>query len=410
MAGFTAPRAARVLAGNPARMSPPQQPSAGTAEFLPREAEAPSPAGRTAYLVVAAAIAGVFALDLATPLGIAVPFLYLLAIRLAIALRASNLGLLTLATVCTALAAIKLFVPGTGGVLLFGQSNRLLFALLLWALIGFEYVRRTTALRRDNERLKREIAERIRAEQTINGYAERLRGLADRLVETQESERKALAEDLHDRIGQNLSTLNISLNLALANLPSEAAALVRPRIDDVMALVERTTEMVRGAMEELHPALLDQYGLDTALRWYAEALAQRVGIVVAYEATELFPRLRGKTETALFRIAQEALTNVAKHAGAQRVDLALRRNAAGIELEVRDDGAGMPAATAAGIVAPAAGSGWGVTMMRERARAIGATLQIETAAGKGTTIRVAVPKGVWETREAKDDDKGSDRR
>lgn len=349
-------------------------------------------------LAAIAAIAAIFVLDLNTPLGIGVPFLYLLVVLLAIAMRASNRRLILLAALCTVLAASKLLVPQLAGVAAFGQSNRLIFALLLWALLGLEFIRRGEALRQANAILRDELAERRRAENTINDYANRLQGLTGRLVEVQEVERKTLAEALHDRIGQNLSTLNISLNLTLAQLPGDAPPAVKARLDDALVLLENTTELVRDVMEELHPVLLDQYGLDVAARWYGEAFARRTGLVFDYDGTELFPRLRDRTEMALFRVLQEALTNVAKHAAARRVAVSLRRTASGIELKVTDDGRGLADATA-GAVTPgnnaAIGGGWGLTMCQERVRAIGATLQIDST-GQGTTILVAVPNGKWE--------------
>lgn len=353
-------------------------------------------------LALMAGVAGIFALDMNTPLGVGVPFLYLLVVLLAIALRTSNGALLSIAALCTALTAGKLMVPQWAGVLAFGQSNRAIFVLLLWALLGLEFVRRSAALRQANARLELEIAERRRAEQTINDYAMQLQGLASRLVEVQEVERRTLAEALHDRIGQNLSTLDISLHLLLARLPETSAALVKPQVDEALALLEGTTEVVRGVMEELHPALLEQYGLDVAVRWYGEAFSRRTGLAFKYEAGGLFPRLRERSETALFRILQEALTNVAKHAGATQVRVGLQRTARGVELKIADDGGGMAPAAAD---SPAVGRGWGLALCRERARAIGAELQIETS-GQGTTITVAVPNGQWEVDH---DDNGSDR-
>lgn len=345
-------------------------------------------------LATIAAIAAIFAIDLNTPLGIGVPFLYLLVVLVAIAVRASNRHLIVVAALCTVLTAGKLLVPQLGGVAAFGHSNRLIFGLLLWALLGLEFIRRGESLRQANAILRGELAERRRAENTINDYANRLQGLASRLVEVQEIERKTLAEALHDRIGQNLSTLNISLNLALAQLP-DAAAPAKARLDDALVLLENTTELVRDVMEELHPVLLDQYGLDVALRWYGEGFARRTGLKLDYDGTELFPRLRERAETALFRVVQEALTNVAKHAAASRVTLSLRRTASGIELKIADDGRGMAAEIAGTANNSAIGSGWGLTLCKERVRALGASLAIESA-GQGTRIVVAVPNGAWE--------------
>ena len=366
--------------------------------------------------VVLGLIGLIFLLDLNTPLGVAVPFLYLLLAFFAIWVGADTRLLLAIAVAGPLLSAFKMLAAPEDGVFAFGQANRVLFAVLIWAAVGLEWLRRrieaerhenrrnlerlvrerTTDLNLANQELEREVAERKLAEQTITDYAERLQALTGQLVEAQEAERKALATELHDRIGQNLSALNMSLNLQLtllaARLPADQLAPVKERIDDALALVEKTTELVRGVMEELHPALLDQYGLDTALRWYGEEFAGRTGIAVRHRSAELFPRLKARVEMTLFRIAQEALTNVAKHARAGEVVLALNRHGGGIELLVSDDGVGI----APGAGRPASG-GWGLAIMAERAHSVGATLTIEQRAeGHGTRLLVTVPNGFWE--------------
>lgn len=358
----------------------------------PRAAEADALSVR---LVCAAAIAGIFAIDLKAPLGLGVPFLYLLVALFAIAKRQSDATLLAIAVLSTSLAAGKLLFSGMGGVLHFGQANRLIFAVLIWAAVGLEMGRREIG--RNLERL---VQERTEALHLANV---RLQSMANQLVEAQEVERKRLAAELHDRIGQNLSALNINLNLNLSQLCAETVPKVKARMRDSLSLLEKTTEMVRGVMEELHPALLDQYGLGTALRWYGEEFSRRTGIAVANAMPEPFPRLRDKVETTLFRIVQEALTNVAKHAGAGQVTVALARIAGGVELVVADDGVGMdPGRTCS----QAAGSGWGLAIMAERARSVGAGFRISAQPGQGTRIEVHIANGLWETT---DDHHGTDR-
>lgn len=369
---------------------------------------------------IGAAIAAIFLVDMSTPLGLGVPFLYLLTALLAIAARVGNRVLLAIATLGTVLAAAKLLVPPPDGVPAFGQGNRLIFSVLMWTAVGLELARRRfeagiKAARQNfsqdlerqvqerTEALQKEVAERKQAERIIRDYAERLHGLAAQLVQAQESERAQLAAELHDRIGQNLSALNINLSLNLAQLPTEAPPAISARIRDSLALVERTTEIVRGVMEELHPALLDQYGLATALRWYGEGFAARTGIRVVNELPELFPRLRHEVETTLFRIVQEALTNVAKHAGAKQVLISLARKPAGIELKVADDGVGMdPERTCAQPI----GSGWGLSIMAERARSVGAEFRIDALPQRGTSVVVNISNGLWESDH---DDHGTDR-
>lgn len=365
---------------------------------------------------LAAGMATVFAIDLKTPLGIAVPFFYLLLALFAIGIGAPTRSLLVVAVLGPLLAVAKVELHPDDGVRWFGEANRLIFSLLLWAAIGVEWIRRhldarrredslelerlvherTEALHAANRKLEFEVGERQQAEAKIVDYTQRLQALTSQLVDAQEAERKALATELHDRIGQNLSALNMSLNLNLAQLagqlPAAALAPVEARIKDALALIEQTTEIVRGVMEELHPALLEQYGLDTALRWYGEEFAQRTGIEIRCSAGERFPRLHGKVEMALFRIAQEALTNVAKHAGASCAGIFLRRSGEGIELRINDDGVGI-ATDAKG---SPAGSGWGLGIMAERARSLGAKMHIGANADRGTCLVVSVPNGLWE--------------
>ena len=359
--------------------------------------------------VIAAAMVGIFAIDLHTPLGLAVPFFYLLLALLAIGVAAQTRVLVIIAVLGPVLAGIKLHIhPGDGEVWL-GQSNRLIFSMLIWIVVGLECVRRrieterrensrmlerqvaerTEALRTANQKLEVEIAERKEAEATIFNYAARLEALSKQLVTVQDSERKALATELHDRIGQNLSALNMSLNLNLALLSGQLSPAALPaaqaRIRDALALVEQTTEMVRSVMEELHPALLEQYGLATALRWHGEEFSGRTGIAFRYAAGENLPRWPGKVETTLFRIAQEALINVAKHAQATEVTVTLKQNANGLTLTVADNGVGMAPERK-----PVAGSGWGQAIMAERARTIGGTLHIVPGPAGGTAVIVSI--------------------
>jgi len=362
--------------------------------------------------MIAVAMIVVFTIDLHTPLGLAVPFLYLLLALFAIGVNASSHVLLIIAIVGPLLAGIKLQIHPINGVFWFGQSNRLIFSMLIWIVVGLEYFRRrleaerrdisqkleqqvqerTEALRTTNQKLEFEIAERNEAEATIIDYTSRLEALSSQLVTVQDSERKALATELHDRIGQNLSALNMSLNLNLALLsdPPTPAALpqIQARLKDALVLVEQTTEIVRGVMEELHPALLEQYGLNSALRWHGEEFSGRTGITFRYVPDDGLPRLAGKAETTLFRIVQEALINVAKHAQATEVVVSMMQTEKCIELNILDNGTGIAATRR---VHPAVGSGWGLAIMAERARSIGAAMRIESGETRGTAVIITIP-------------------
>lgn len=214
-----------------------------------------------------------------------------------------------------------------------------------------------------------------------------LRHLTARLAETQEMERKHLARELHDQIGQNLTLLGVNLNIVKLLLTEAAASPVRTRLEDALVLVEQTTERIRDVMSELRPAVLDDYGLNAALHWYARLFSQRTGIPAVVVGAEAQPRLPAAVETALFRITQEALTNVARHAWAQQVTLTLHTEASTVSLRIADDGQGfvpVPHRTS--------GTSWGLVNMRERAEAVGGTLEVDSAPGHGTRLTIQIPR------------------
>jgi PAS domain S-box-containing protein len=226
-----------------------------------------------------------------------------------------------------------------------------------------------------------DITEQKGAESALRTAARNLQALTRRLVEVEEAERRRIARELHDRVGQNLSALNINLDIVLGNLKD--AALKR-RLEDSLKLVDSTLQSIENVMADLRPALLDEYGLAAALAWYAEEYSQRTGIRVSVEALEATKELRAEAAVALFRIAQEALNNAAKHSSAKRITVLVEEKEAELMLSVMDDGAGFdPAQVRRGR--------WGMTTMRERAEAAGGRLAVESAIGKGTTVRAAVP-------------------
>ena len=210
---------------------------------------------------------------------------------------------------------------------------------------------------------------------------------ARRLVEVQESERRTLANDLHDLVGQKLTALNINLNIVkLESAPSMAAGS-GTRLNDSLKLVEETIESIRNVMAELRPAVLDDYGLAAALRWYAEQFGKRTGIVTTVGEQGPARRLSLAVEESLFRIAQESLTNVAKYARTGKVAVTLVTTPDMSRLTIADDGCGFdPSAWKH----PAKDHGWGLMIMRERAAAVGAELSVESAPGLGTRVIVTV--------------------
>ncbi len=215
---------------------------------------------------------------------------------------------------------------------------------------------------------------------------ERLQGLSRRLVEAQEAERLHIARELHDEAGQVLTTLALSLS------PLEQAAgdpeAVHAHVAQLRQLADATLQSLHRLATDLRPASLDHAGLIAALRQYLRSIEDQHGLEVHFEAVNLAAeRLPPATETALFRIVQEALTNVLRHATATRADVVLERHPDRLLLIVEDDGVGFD------LQETAKSSRLGLVGMRERAEMLGGTLTIDTAPGSGTTVVVEVRDG-----------------
>ena len=215
-----------------------------------------------------------------------------------------------------------------------------------------------------------------------------LQSLTRRLVQAEESERRRIAGELHDRVGQTLSALNINLDILLGVLGEKAPADVRLRLRDSLALVDGTLQSIENVMADLRPPLLEEYGVGAALGWHAEEFSRRTGIAIEFEdlARQKNRQLPREAGVALFRISQEALNNIAKHANAKRVTLRLEAEAGDMVLTIRDDGAGFDPAEVR-----ARSSRYGMTTMKERVLAAGGSLEVDSTPGKGTTLRARVP-------------------
>jgi signal transduction histidine kinase len=230
-----------------------------------------------------------------------------------------------------------------------------------------------------------DLTEGKRAEEALRQYAERLQALSRRVVEVQEEERRHLARELHDEVGQILSA--ISINLQTVKSASDAAFW--PRLEENISLVDRAIHQVRSLAFELRPAMLDDLGLAATVRWYADRQAQRAGLVVHSTDESSGRRLATDLETACYRVVQEALTNVVRHARARQVWIDLREENQELSLVVRDDGAGFdpPAVRQRA----AQGAGFGLLAMQERVHLLGGQIDIESVPGQGTAIRVRFP-------------------
>lgn len=228
-----------------------------------------------------------------------------------------------------------------------------------------------------------DITGRRQAEQQLREAALRQRALSRRLVEVQEAEQRRISAELHDRIGQDLTALGIHLNIIgrSAGDPRAAAA----RLEDSRILLENTIASLRGLIAELRPPVLEDYGLLAGLRWYGGMVASRAGLGLEVHGSDPDPRPPAHVEAALFRIAQEALVNATKHARASRVDLTLQCAPGRLVLGIADDGIGFDAE----LLRRSGPRGhWGLEMMRERAEAVGARLEVQSSPGQGTRVVV----------------------
>lgn len=227
----------------------------------------------------------------------------------------------------------------------------------------------------------RNIFERKRAEEALRGYSRQL-------IQAQEAERQSIARELHDQIGQVLTAIRIHLE-TIRDFSHRAEST--ELLDDGVTLVDEAIQQVRDLSFELRPSLLDDLGLAAALRWYSDRFAQRTGLRVTtrIKLAEATSRLPLELETACFRIVQEALTNVARHAQAKNVLIDLVPSNDGILLSIKDDGIGFN------------GHSWnapsshllGLRGMQERALALGGKLEINSASSGGTEIRAQFPHG-----------------
>ena len=236
-----------------------------------------------------------------------------------------------------------------------------------------------------------DVTEQQKAQEELRASAEQLRALAARLSEIREEERKSIARELHDQVGQALTALKLDLEWTRGQVDGGAPTETRARFSAMDALLDQTLDTTRRISATLRPAILDDLGLPAALRWQAAEFTQRTGVACEARLPDADPPLAPATALALFRILQEALTNVARHAGAKNVRMGLTLEGSSAVLTVADDGRG---------IAPevlARQTSLGLMGMRERALAFGGALELSAEPGRGTTVVVRVPVGSPET-------------
>jgi len=232
-----------------------------------------------------------------------------------------------------------------------------------------------------------DITARKRAEEALCDTQERLSALASYLQTAREEERTHVAREIHDEFGQTLTALKMDFSWLTRRLPQRRADLLA-KVNAMSGLVDGAIDMVRRIAAELRPGLLDDLGLVAAIEWYAQEFAERAGLACELRLGDQELMLDRDLATALFRILQEALTNVARHAGATRVEIALDAQPECLTLVVRDDGKGIDPAQVF------AAHSLGLLGMRERARVLGGEVAIEGNPGQGTTVTARIPRNI----------------
>jgi len=256
-------------------------------------------------------------------------------------------------------------------------------------------------LQERNRELEAQIRERKRAEYALRlgkkhyrslfnqarAMQQRLRNLSNKILRTQEEERERISRELHDEVGQSLTAINVTLATLSNEHPMNSNATGR-KLAESQSLLQETMETVHRFARDLRPAMLDELGLLPALRSYLKGLATRTGLRVHFRGNPLAEKLKADRKVVLFRVAQECLTNVCKHAQASQVQVVIRKSGDGICMEVVDDGRSFKADP----ISLARSKGrLGLLGMQERVRLVNGQFTVRPRPGRGTTIRVVIP-------------------
>ncbi len=268
-------------------------------------------------------------------------------------------------------------------------------ASALVILMGAARRRENVALWKAQDELELKVQERTADLDSVNHS---LRELSARLMQLQDDERRRIARELHDSVGQTLAAL--SMNLSTVRADVERLARTAVALTDSESLVRTMVTEVRTISHLLHPPLLDELGLASALRWYVGGFSQRSNIKVDLDMSEDFGRLPAEMETAIFRVVQECLTNIHRHSGSPVARIRVRHREREALVEVEDKGKGIPPRKLKEMAA-AGTPGVGMRGMQERIRQLGGTLEIRSG-DDGTVVIARLPVGdTLEIAEAK---------
>ncbi|MDR4479377.1 MAG: sensor histidine kinase [Nitrospira sp.] len=373
------------------------------APFDPRQKQMEEYAGRSAaamalrrqHIMVGAAgllTCIFFALDLLLPLGVANAVLYSAVVFLSAASRYRWLPIAT-ATTCSLLTIVAApFSPQVPGLPLWFEWGNHLFSLFgIWAPVIFIHQRRQTELllKEVNERLERGVdartADLAASRLALERSEEQLHTLTGRILTAQEEERRRIAQDLHDDVNQRLALLMLDLQEVDRQIGCEPA-MAQEGIRNALNGLEELSDDVRFMAYRFHPSILDDLGLKAALQRLLDDFSSRTGVKALFVHQPLDHQLDKTISTALYRVVQESLSNITRHAKASRVEVEVTMEEEGLVVVVRDDGRGFDQVAIEG-----AECGLGLLNMRERLLSVHGSCEVESIPGRGTTVSMYVP-------------------
>lgn len=360
-----------------------------------RSTDAPAQRRQPILVWLAGLLAGLFfVLDLHLPLGVANAVLYSAVVLLSSASHYRWLPIAT-ATGCSLLTIIAApFSPQIPNLPPWFEWGNHVFSLFgVWAPVAFVYQRRRTErlLEEINERLERGVAARTAdlaaSRFALERHEEQLHTLTGRILTAQEEERRRIAQDLHDDVNQRLALLMLDLQAVDRQIGLSPAA-AQDGVRDVLKGLETLSDDVRYMAYRFHPSILDDLGLKAALQRLLGDFSARTGVKALFVHQPLDHQLDKTASTALYRVVQESLSNIARHAKATRVEVEVTVEEEGLVVVVRDDGKGFDQMTL-----ERCEGGLGLLNMRERLLSVRGTCEVESIPGKGTTVSLYVPLG-----------------
>ena len=365
---------------------------AATAQ-LEGERHSLAPSRERLIVGVAILLAGLFfVLDLLVPLGVADAVLYSAVVFLSAASRYRRMPVVT-AAACSLLTFIAaVFSPRVPGLpVWFEWSNHLLSLFGVWAPVAFVYQHRRTEwlLKEVKGQLERRVEQRTSdlaaSRQALERNEVQLHTLTGRILTAQEEERRRIAQDLHDDVNQRLALLMLDLQ-GIDRRLEPVGVDVQQAVRNVVKGLEELSDDVRYMAYRFHPSILDDLGLKAALQRLLDDFSSRAGVKTLFVHQPFDHTLDKTAATAVYRVIQECLSNIARHAQATRVEVEVTVEDEGLVVMVRDDGRGFDQ----GALHRTAG-GLGLLNMRERLLAVQGACEVESMPGKGTTVSVYVP-------------------